>query len=399
MPWYDWPFLFFIIIVTYAVWRYTIWYYKVRIPKHQNYRNGEKNGKPDTETILATQLLYATLSIISGRSIAIGTMAIIAPLVVAEIMHWRDWSAFFTLLTLSYAMPYWILFGAKQFNRKYQTWLALFFLLGAVLPITAGLGYLVYKVLLSNSVSPIPGGNMVIFLLALIFSTFSLLPDLWRGYSEGRRNRFLLEQAERAKLERALIETELRALQAQVEPHFLYNTLSNVQYLIRHNTELADEMVTHLIAYLRTALPNLRGPASTLKREFQLAEDYLAIMAIRTGQRLHYSLDCPEELHDVEFPPLMLISLVENAIHHGIEPKVGAGNVRIGAHCTDGFVTVLVVDDGVGFRSHSRVGGGVGLANIRERLQGLYGDRAELEVTANEDAGVTSTISIPEVKS
>ena len=134
-----------------------------------------------------------------------------------------------------------------------------------------------------------------------------------------------------ATLKQAALSAELKSLQAQVEPHFLYNTLANTRYLARHEPAKAVDMLDHLIAYLHTALPDMRTSESTLGREFQLAEHYLALMAIRFGARMSYEVACPPALAPAAMPPLMLMSLVENAVRHGVEAKPGAVTVRVSA--------------------------------------------------------------------
>ena len=154
------------------------------------------------------------------------------------------------------------------------------------------------------------------------FGLLALALPLWQSQSQSAALRL-------ATLEKTALSSELKALQAQIEPHFLYNTLANTRYLARHDPEKAVRMLDHLIAYLHSALPDMRGSDSTLGREFELAEHYLALMAIRFGERLSYQLDCPAALHAVSMPPLLLISLVENAVQHGVEPMPGAVCVRV----------------------------------------------------------------------
>jgi signal transduction histidine kinase len=193
-----------------------------------------------------------------------------------------------------------------------------------------------------------------------------------------------------ADLRHAALAAELKALQAQVEPHFLYNTLANTRYLARHQPPRAVEMLEHLIAYLHSALPDMRSQASTLGREFELAGHYLALMAIRFGERLQYRLDCPPALEAAAMPPLLLMTLVENAVRHGVEPKPGRVDITVTAGREGEALTIVVADDGAGVRE-ATLGSGVGLRNLRQRLQALYGTRAGF-VLRRTDAGVTEAV-------
>lgn len=208
------------------------------------------------------------------------------------------------------------------------------------------------------------------------------------------------EQRERAlraikreqELERAALEAKLSALQAQVEPHFLFNTLANLKYLIRTDADTAQQMLDHLVGYLQNALPDMRSVSSTLERELALVRDYLSIMQIRMGQRLHFHIQADDFVLALPFPPAMLISLVENAVKHGLERASRAGEIIITAVLHRDALRVQVCDDGVGLTE--QMGQGFGLSNIHERLQLLYGERASLSVTAGEHGGVVATLAI-----
>ena len=198
----------------------------------------------------------------------------------------------------------------------------------------------------------------------------------------------------RAILERQMIEAQLEVLQAQIEPHFLFNTLAHVKRLYVTRPDAAAEMLTNLRHYLRSALPRMREGGSTLGREVELAESYLAILRLRLGQRLEYSIDVAPELRTQPLPSMMLITLVENAIKHGIGPRQEGGTIAVRARTEQGRLEVEVADTGAGF--HGGDGSGVGLANIRARLNGLYGDGASLSLLHNQPTGVIARIRIPE---
>lgn len=191
-----------------------------------------------------------------------------------------------------------------------------------------------------------------------------------------------------------LSEAKLSLLNAQVEPHFLYNTLASAQLLTRSDPERADAMLGHLIAYLRRSLPRTLQGQSTLGEELERANAYLEILKIRMGPRLATQIDVPEALHAVVFPSMMLQTLVENAIKHGLESKPGGGTVWIRAARNGNDVAVTVADDGRGFNAESS-GTGIGLKNVRERLRLAYGNAASFTIAANFPNGVAATITLP----
>ena len=213
-----------------------------------------------------------------------------------------------------------------------------------------------------------------------------------RRVSERRRNE--RSAAEQTATEKELTEARLSLLHAQVEPHFLYNTLASAQLLTRSDAARADEMLGHLIQYLRHSLPRTQDESSTLGEELERAVAYLEILRIRMGSRLDVQLDVPEALHGTPLPPMMLQTLVENAIKHGLEPRTGGGTVWIRARRTDGEVAITVADDGAGFGAKPG-GTGIGLKNVRERLRLLHGNAASLAVVANFPQGVAATITVP----
>ena len=201
-------------------------------------------------------------------------------------------------------------------------------------------------------------------------------------------------QADVATLERRLLEAQLATLQAQVEPHFLFNTLALIGQLIETDPPQAARIHMHLIDYLRSTLPQMRASGGgTLGRQVQLSRAYLAIMQARMKDRLSVSVDTPDYLDDAPFPPMMLQTVIENAIKHGLEPKIEGGRIEVSASLWDDTLRVDVRDNGVGFNLQS--GDGVGLANIRERLQLLHGGRAELVIETPQGGGALVSIRVP----
>lgn len=200
-------------------------------------------------------------------------------------------------------------------------------------------------------------------------------------------------EAERHQLEKNVLEARLQLMQAQVEPHFLFNTLANVQHLVETDAPSASRMLESLIQYLRAALPQMREGATNLGREVDMARAFLDIHRIRMGTRLDYAIEVPPSLRQRPFPPMMLISLVENAIKHGVDPCCDQGRITIRAIDEGGRLRVSVADTGEGVKPQQ--GGGVGLTNIRERLKALYGSRANLVLEENAPRGVVASIEVP----
>jgi sensor histidine kinase YesM len=215
--------------------------------------------------------------------------------------------------------------------------------------------------------------------------------------TEYGRRRDLLE------LRRDKAETDLRlaVLQAQIEPHFLFNTLASIRSLVRPDPERAEATINALSSYLRTMLPKLRRDvgvhSATLGEQIDICASYLELMQIRIGDRLRVSIDVSHALRAIEFPPLLLIPLVENAVKHGVEPKAGPVTIAIQARLIgegeNQFVQVDVEDDGIGMSE--AVGTGVGLANVRAQLQHRFGSAATLEIESRETGGVRSRVTMP----
>lgn len=202
-------------------------------------------------------------------------------------------------------------------------------------------------------------------------------------------------KADIASLERRLAEAKMATLQAQIEPHFLFNTLALIGQLIETDPTEATRVHNHLIAYLRSALPQMRanGASGTLGKQVELSRAYLAIMQARMKERLSVRFEVPDFLSSAPFPPLMLQTLIENSIKHGLEPKISGGTIVVRASVQDATLHVDVCDDGVGFNLHAD--DGVGLANIRERLALLYGKDAEMAIEAPVAGGACVSIRIP----
>ena len=209
------------------------------------------------------------------------------------------------------------------------------------------------------------------------------------------------ETAEAESLKRQVVEARMAAMQAQVEPHFLFNTLASIDHLIETDPPRASQMQKNLIALLRASMPTMREANATgvrdLGRELAVIRPYLEILKVRMEERLQTVIDVPDGLLSAEFPPMMIQSLVENAIKHGLEPKAEGGSLTVKAEIAHGKLVVCVADTGLGFGRAATAGTGVGLANIRERLNLLYGGKASVTVSENQPSGTRVTITVPYV--
>jgi len=201
------------------------------------------------------------------------------------------------------------------------------------------------------------------------------------------------EKIKRLTSEKKVMESNLRLLQAQIEPHFLFNTLSNILSLIDTDTEKGKSMLEDLIHYLRTSLSKTRENESTIGQEMDMIEAYLNIFRVRMGERLRYRIDIPDTIKNILFPPMLLQPLVENAIKHGLEPRIEGGEVSIRGEKKGDTIRLEVADTGRGFHGDGDMG--VGLSNIRERLRSLYCDKGRLILEENRPSGLKAIIEVP----
>jgi LytS/YehU family sensor histidine kinase len=241
------------------------------------------------------------------------------------------------------------------------------------------------------------GGALLVILFAYLTAAKIVVKKVAQADAKVRT---ALDTAERETMERQLAQARLQVLQAQVEPHFLFNTLATVDYLIETDPPRASKMQKALITYLRGALPQMRQQSSTLGRELRLVASYLDLIKMRIEERLEVELAVPEALRAAEFPPMMLQSLVENAIKHGIEPKPEGGKVRVAASLQNGMLAVEVADTGVGLPDGELLDGptsgtGIGLQNIRDRLSMLYSGKSTLMLRSGASGGTTVRITLP----
>jgi len=230
--------------------------------------------------------------------------------------------------------------------------------------------------------------------LGIFVAPWAALIALVRQKEAIARTQALEFNLERSELERQATDARLRLLQAQVAPHFLFNTLANIQALVDTGSPQASAVLRSLVAYLRAAVPRLHEPATTLGQEADLVRAYLELMHMRMPDRLEFALEIDGEARALACPPMTLLTLVENAVRHGIDPSEDGGRIEIDVRVRGGRCVIRVADTGVGF--HAASGGlGTGLSTLRERLALVFGDEASLRVAEHSPRGVVAEITIP----
>ena len=241
------------------------------------------------------------------------------------------------------------------------------------------------------------GGSYTSIIIGLFFGVVGFAIVSSRESLAEAREEVAKLQAERLARQRELLETELKLLQAQIEPHFLFNTLSNIVGLIQSNPDAAEKALLNLSTLLRSSLRRTRADSVSLGEELDIVRAYLEIQAIRMQNRLEYRIDLSDQsLRDWPLPPLIIQPLVENAVCHGIDPAEHGGCVSISASREGSGLFIVIADTGVGISHGSGRGEGTGLSNVRNRLQGLFGAGARLDFLDNEPSGVRVEIRIPE---
>ncbi|MBC3805764.1 histidine kinase [Undibacterium seohonense] len=235
------------------------------------------------------------------------------------------------------------------------------------------------------------------FVLLLVFGLFGMKALLGGKVRAEEQAKQANATAERESLLRQVSEAQMQMMQAQVEPHFLFNTLASVEFLIETDPPRAAKMQRSLIAYLRAVLPQMRENAAktNLGREADMVKAYLELLKMRMEERLNIDFIMPDDLRKASFPPMMLQSLVENSIKHGLEVKTEGGTLQFRAELQQDKLRVTVSDDGLGFGAVPSNGTGLGLQNIRERLKLIYKDKAQMIISPNKPSGVCVTIEIP----
>jgi hypothetical protein len=234
------------------------------------------------------------------------------------------------------------------------------------------------------------------FASTLLITAVASIVICYFYYSRGK-SKYL--QGEIALAQRDAADARLKLLETQLEPHMLFNTLANLRVLITSDPPRAVAMLDRLNSYLRVTLSGSRALAHPLAAEFQRLEDFMALMSVRMGPRLAYRLELPEALREVPVPPLLLQPLVENAIRHGLEPKVDGGQISIGARHDGRHLLIEVRDTGVGLGEQAgppaSESSGFGLVQVRERLATVYGEQGALRLAADPAGGTIATITLP----
>ena len=231
------------------------------------------------------------------------------------------------------------------------------------------------------------------FVISLVISL--VLAIAWQRRAEELTAQIALAEArERSEAaERAAMEANLRALQAQIEPHFLFNTLANVTSLIHAKPDDAKRMLEDFIAYLRATLTSTREAETTISSEFEMMRNFLSILEIRMGNRLHVQLQLPDDLRHATMPSMLLQPLIENAIKHGLEPKLDGGRIDLSAERIGDSLYISVVDTGLGFSEVPS--NGIGLRNVRERIERLYASKGSVLIENNQPCGTRIVVRIP----
>jgi sensor histidine kinase YesM len=323
-------------------------------------------------------------------------------LVAVAIASWTDRLSFLEAMSIVNlfvfslaAVVFGAWFGFRRYARKFVRTLALMmgFAIGGAFLGAGSSGWLhgegIVQFLRANWMPVLAAGAITGFALAALSALIAHL-----------RNREYVSLAERLRIEsrqeqlsRQMAETRLRLLQAQIEPHFLFNTLASAQQLASGTAPEAAQLLGHLTRFLRAAMPRLRDGEATFGQEIEMIGAYLAIMRTRLGERLRCRIELDPQLAARPFPPALLMTLVENAIKHGIEPAKDGGEIAVTVRREGDRVVAVVADTGAGLGE--KVGGGVGLANVRERLAVRYGGAASLQLSANEPRGFIARLELP----
>ena len=241
---------------------------------------------------------------------------------------------------------------------------------------------------------PRVSGYFTITMTALLVAPWTAVAALFRQRDTAARRQALAFQLERSELERQALDSRLRLLQAQVEPHFLFNTLANVRELVDSRSPQASKVLDSLIAYLRAAVPRLHETRTTIDQELQLARAYLELMHMRMPDRLQFGFEVEAAALAVSCPPTTLLTLVENAIRHGIDPGEEGGRIDVRVELRDGRCRARVCDTGVGLRAQGQ-GLGTGLAALLERLKLAFGEDARLELRPLAPHGMCAELEFP----
>jgi hypothetical protein len=277
--------------------------------------------------------------------------------------------------------------------RWIQRWVLQVVAVGASIPITA---FLVHRLDVALNAPPLIANHdgLLIGFAAVLVAPWTALAAIVRQKEAFARHQKLEFELERSELERQALDARLHLLQAQVAPHFLFNTLANVQALVDAGSPQASTVLRSLVAYLRAAVPLLHEPAATIERELDLVRPYLELMHMRMPDRLQYAMHVDPSALQVRCPPTTLLTLVENAVRHGIDPSEEGGRIDIDIARLGELCVIRVTDTGAGLQPLAN-GLGTGLTTLRERLRLIFGDAAELRLTEGAPRGVAVEVELP----
>jgi signal transduction histidine kinase len=285
----------------------------------------------------------------------------------------------------------------RRLPRWLQRWALQVVAVGVFMPVTT---LLIYVLSTPRGAPPFWGvpdrwnGWTHLTVAAILLAPWTALAAIVRQKEAFARDQQLAFALERSELERQALDARLHLLQAQVSPHFLFNTLANVQALVDAGSPDASAVLRSLTAYLRAAVPLLHEPAATIERELQLVQPYLELMQMRMPDRLQYAMHVDPASLTVRCPPTTLLTLVENAVRHGIDPSEEGGRIDIDIERRDHRCVVRVTDTGVGLHPTAN-GLGTGLTALRERLQLVCGDAAQLRLSSRAPGGVVAEVDLP----
>jgi hypothetical protein len=315
---------------------------------------------------------------------------------------WKSGAVSVLVRTVALGLVAMLAFGAfERWPKRLPAWLARWVLQVVAVVVAMPLATFTIYLLSTNGGAPpfwhdpdrLEGFRALTF-FGVLLAPWAALAALMRQKDALARTQALAFNLERSELERQALDARLRLLQAQVAPHFLFNTLANIQALVDAGSPQASNVLRSLVAYLRAAVPLLHEPATTLGRELQLVRAYLELMHMRMPDRLQFAIDADDSLLALPCPPSTLLTLVENAVRHGIDPSEEGGRIDVAIRRRRDRCAIRVCDSGVGFRETDH-GLGTGLATLRERLQLQFGGEAQLVVAAREPRGVCAELELP----
>ena len=317
-------------------------------------------------------------------------------------MGWESGFASLLTRTVLLGLTAMLVFGLfEQWPKRLPSWLARWVL--QVMGVAAAIPLAAFAIYVWSTDAGAPPfwdvqkrleGFAALTVFGMLLAPWAALGALVRQKDALARHQALAFELERSELERKALDARLRLLQAQVEPHFLFNTLANVRELVDSGSPQASAVLGSLIAYLRAAVPRLHEPATTLGQELELVRAYLEVMHMRMPDRLQFVLHADQSVLALHCPPMTLLTLVENAVRHGIDASEEGGRIEVHVTEKDGRCRAQVIDTGIGLRQ-SGVGLGTGLSTLRERLQLTFGNDAQLRLTSLIPHGLCAEVEFP----